>query len=135
MPMYCDGHVRLILDVDQPQTPAKSSQQVTPFNVKTAIDLMSDFLSLVQLTPIAAFYMARLASLLHQSLGWHTRGVDISTLQASPGRRPRSPAKFLLEKMSIPVNSRAIDQLWYADEGDKHKRIQRTCMRAWLSAM
>lgn len=79
------------------------------------------------------FSMARTILHLHREHDWHIDGVEASTVCVSPQDRPWSAAKFLYEKVHKSVRMNDVLALWYPDK--KNKALERTCRRAWVSAV
>ncbi|KAH9921366.1 P-loop containing nucleoside triphosphate hydrolase protein [Amylocystis lapponica] len=77
--------------------------------------------------PLSGFPMARIALDIHRDWGYHTRGVDLSTLITSSTMDPASPC-MLVYGLYPDIDQDVIQALW----------IGRTetdlCLRAWISA-
>ncbi|TFK48133.1 P-loop containing nucleoside triphosphate hydrolase protein [Heliocybe sulcata] len=76
---------------------------------------------------LASFDMAQVALLIYKDLGFHVRGVDMSTLIAPSTRAPFSPSTFA-QKMGLALPSHKLDVLWDSNEE------QDICCSAFLTA-
>ncbi|KAI0697439.1 P-loop containing nucleoside triphosphate hydrolase protein [Cytidiella melzeri] len=83
---------------------------------------------------LVGFSMARIALHLFRDQGWHTNGVDLSSLLISPLERTLYPSEFVERKVTKSAKRGVIDALWYPDNDDEDI-IDKVCQRAWISAV
>ncbi|KAJ3927266.1 MAG: P-loop containing nucleoside triphosphate hydrolase protein [Lentinula lateritia] len=81
-------------------------------------------------TVLAGFGMPRISLRLRHNLGYHVRGVDLSTLFSSSTSAWR-PSK-VVQKLCAIDNTFRVDSLWH--ENDQEGSVEKLCLRAWISA-